>query len=178
MLLFAISFLAGCIDRGEIGEQLEVLDVEPVVDQYFLGGYYDAKEEALFVVAGDLEVTREEVRALIIGERGQAFEFGTEEVLSFAVFRGVFSTGGHGLEIERIERISNSFSIHAVYSDPGRGMMATQAFTHPTAIIPIGKLSRGDYEVNLIVTRIVRSESGDKIVEEDGEHANISFAVK
>jgi hypothetical protein len=57
-------------------------------------------------------------------------------------------------------------------------MMVTLAFTQPTAIIPIGKLSRGSYEARLKVTKILKSEKGDKIIQEDEEHASTSFVVE
>lgn len=92
--------------------------------------------------------------------------------------RGVFNTGGYGININRVEKLANAFTVYATYMDPGEGLVVTQSFTQPTAIIAIGKLPKKSYEAKLKVTRIVKSEEEDKIIEEDKEHASITFTVK
>ncbi len=179
LLAIVISFLAGCVGpRGkEVGGQAEIIQVKPIVDYNFLDGYTGDAKEGLFVIAGDVDAAWEKAKKLAIGEEGQVAEFITNEPLNFLVFRGVFATGGYGLEIERVERRGNSFSIHAIYSNPGPGSMVTQAFTQPAALIPIRFLETGKYEVKLFATVILKSESGDTVLEKGNEHASIDFKI-
>jgi galactose-1-phosphate uridylyltransferase len=93
------------------------------------------------------------------------------------IFRGVFNTGGYGINITQVEVADHVLMIHATYTDPGEGMIVTQAFTQPTAILPIGMLEKGSYEVKLMVTSILRSEEGDRTLEEGSEHGRIAFTV-
>ncbi len=179
LLLVFISLLVGCVERGgEIKEPVEVLDVKAVVDYYVLGGYTGGAKEGFFVATGDMDVAWGKARTIATGEVEQAVEFDAGEPLNFVVLRGIFPTGGYGLEIDRVEKTGNIFAVHAIYTDPGRGMMVTEAFTQPAALIPIGELSKGSYEAKLRVTRILKSAEGDKILEEGNEHANIAFVVK
>ena len=55
--------------------------------------------------------------------------------------------------------------------------MVTQVFTQPTAIIPIGKLSKGEYAVKLKVTTILRTEHGDRVIEKNVAHKSITFNI-
>ncbi len=180
LLAVAIIILAGCVEpqAEKVEERMEVLDVEPIVDYYALGGYTGDAGEGFFVVAGDVDETKAKARAIVTGDAKQKVEFDSDELLNFVVFRGVFPTGGHGLEVERVEKVGNSFVVHATYTDPGKGMMVTEAFTQPAAIIAVGKLPRGSYEARLKVTSIVKDEGVDRIVEEGKEHGSIAFAVE
>lgn len=70
------------------------------------------------------------------------------------------------------------FVIRATYTDPGRGVMVTQAFTQPSAIILIGSLRAGTYNVGLLVTQVVRSAEGDKALYEEKERKTVEFTVE
>ncbi len=154
------------------------LDVQPVIDYYPLGGLSEKGVEAFYILSGDTPAVKKSLEALVIDRVSPSVVFTEDEILNLVVFRGVFSTGGHGIEINKVEKAGNTFIVYAIYTDSGRGMMVTQAFTQPTAIIPLGKLSVGDYEAKLMVTSIVKEEGGNKIIEENKEHASIAFEVK
>ncbi len=179
LLVVAILLLAGCLRPSvkEGGEQVEVLDVKPIVAYTALGGYTEDAKERFFVVAGGIETAWERATGVATGEAEQAAEFKVNQHLNLVVFRGVFRTGGYGLEIEKVERKGNSFYVHAVYANPGPGSMVTQAFTQPTAIIPIGPLGEGLYDAKLLVTVISKGESGETVLERGAEHASIEFKV-
>ncbi len=154
------------------------LEVQPVIDYYPLGGLSEKGDEAFYILSGDTAAVKKGLEALVIDRVSPSAVFTEEEILNLVVFRGVFSTGGYGIGIDKVEKTGNIFIVYATYTDPGSGMMVTQAFTQPIAIIPLGKLSVGDYEAKLMVTSIVKEEGGDKIIEENKEHASIAFEVK
>jgi len=177
LLIVATFLLTGCTgDNGQ--EQAMVLDIEPVVDNHALGGFTGEANEGIYIVEGDIDTAREKARELITGKSEQIMEFNSGDPLNFVVFRGVFPTGGYGLKINSVEKVDNIFLVHAEYSKPGKGMMVTQAFSQPTAIIPVGKLPQGNYNVKLIVTSVERSSEGDRILEEDREYSSMEFTVR
>ncbi len=150
LLLLAAALLAsGCT----LGAKPEVLQVEPVVEQNFLAGYSGRGEEGFFVIPGTLDEVREELRRIASGEQKPRSRFSTEERLNFVVFRGVFPTGGYGVRVDSVQRAGNTFTVRVTYTDPPPGATVTQAFTQPTAVIPIGTLPPGKYRAKLHVTR-------------------------
>lgn len=177
-IFIILLIISGCISQPPASEELTVLDVEPVVSYYSLGGYTEAVGEAFYVIAGDAGEVTETLNDIVVQQTPVKTTFASGDDLNLVIFRGVFSTGGHGIAIDRVERAGSTFIVYASYTDPGRGMMVTQAFTQPTAIIPIGELLEGSYEAKLKVTRVVKGEKGDEIIEESKEHAGIAFVVK
>ncbi len=153
------------------------LEVQPVIDYYSLGGLSGNGEEAFYILSGDTSAVKKSLEALVIDRVSPPAVFTEDEILNLVVFRGVFSTGGHGIGVDTVEKAGNIFTVYATYTDPGAGMMVTEAFTQPMAIIPLGKLLSGDYEAKLMVTSIVKEEGGDKIIEENKEYASVTFTV-
>ncbi len=154
----------------------EVLDVEPIVLEHFLGSYTKRSGEGFFVIPGTLDEVREELRRIVSGEQKPRSRFSTEERLNFVVFRGVFSvhpTGWYWLRVDSVQRAGNTFTVRVTYIDnpdavvahsykllqsdntvnPPRGGAAFQKFSQPTAVIPIGTLPPGKYRAKLHVTR-------------------------
>ncbi|MEE8168417.1 MAG: protease complex subunit PrcB family protein [Candidatus Hydrothermarchaeales archaeon] len=172
-LLITFLLLSGCIQEPEP----RVLDVKPVVDQYFLGGYTGKGAEGLFVLAGNTDAVRNGLEE-ILGGGSSRTSFSADEDLNLVAFRGIFATGGHGIKIDKVEQVGKVFNIYATYTDPGTGMMVTQAFTQPTAIIAIGKMVKGSYKAKLLVTKILKTRSGDKLLETEAPSMSISFTVK
>ncbi len=157
--------------------EVVTLEVQPVIDYYPLGGLSEKGEETFYILSGDTSAVKKSLEALVIDRVSPSAVFTEDEILNLVVFRGVFSTGGYGIGVDKVEKAGNTFIVYAIYTDPGSGMMVTQAFTQPTAIIPLGKLSVGDYEAKLMVISIVKEEGGDKIIEENKKHASITFVV-
>jgi len=155
-----------------------VLQVSPVIDLGPLGGYYEMTEPMFMVINGSLFEVKERLNDIVVRKAELPSVFSSPDDLNFVVFRGVFATGGHGISIEKVERQGNIFTIYAIYIDPGIGIGVTQAFTHPTAIIPIGKLPEGRYEARLNITRRLVEEKGERTIEEDKEFASFTFSVR
>jgi hypothetical protein len=176
LVILSMTGFSGCVSQPQ--PEKETLSVQPFIDYYALGGYTGYKEEGLYILAGDIGAVKKGLEEIVLNKPPTKFAFNENEVINIVVFRGVFSTGGYGIKIAKVERVGNAFVVHATYTDPGKGMIATQAFTQPTAKIPLGQLSKGDYKVKLKVTRVLKTEEGDKVLEEEVEHASINFMVK
>ncbi|NOZ58208.1 MAG: protease complex subunit PrcB family protein [Euryarchaeota archaeon] len=144
--------LSGCAGGPEAGAGESPANLTPLVDYHFLGGYTGRAGEGFYVIAGDVEQVREELIRILGGEPPRE-RFSSAESLNLVVFRGVFPTGGYGLKIEAVEREGNRFVVRAVFTDPPLGAAVTQAFTQPTAVVPLGRLPPGEYSAELYVRR-------------------------
>lgn len=176
-ILFLILAASGCVEAPRQDEVVE-LEVEPIIDYYSLGGHTGEAGEAFFVARGSEGEAENKLNEIVVQGKDAETVFTQNDALNFVIFRGVFSSGGHGITIDKVERRWSDFGVHATYSDPGKGSIVTQAFTQPAAIIPIGELKKGSYEVKLLVTTIQKDGGGDSIIGEDLEHARVSFVVK
>ncbi len=178
LLIVTVSVLAvfsGCLSQSSTNHKLEV---NPIIDYYPLEGYAEKSDELFLVLKGSTQDVKIGLSDIVIKKVALPSAFSVDDELNIVVFRGVFNTGGYGIRIERVERKGNEFAVYATYTDPGEGLMATQAFTHPTAIIPVGKLVSGDYKAVLKVTRMIKSAEGEKVTEREGEVKYVSFEVK
>ncbi len=172
----ALSFRTSySIEKIAPAAEPEVLQVESIVLEHFLGSYSNRSEEGFFVIPGTLDEVREELRRIASGEQKPRSRFSTEEQLNFVVFRGVFRvypTGWYWLRVDSVQRAGNTFTVRVTYIDkPGavvghsykllqsgitanpRAEAVFQKFSQPTAVIPIGTLPPGKYRAKLHVTR-------------------------
>ncbi|MCZ7385783.1 MAG: protease complex subunit PrcB family protein [Candidatus Methanoperedens sp.] len=155
-----------------------VLKVNPVIEYYPLGGFTEKSEGMFAVLKGTIPDVKESLNEIVIKKAAKPSTFSVNDDLNFVIFRGVFSTGGYGIQIGRVEKQENAFTVYANFTDPGEGMMVTEAFSQPTAIIPVGKLETGDYKATLKVTRIIENKEGKKVIETEKELMNFEFKVQ
>lgn len=83
-----------------------------------------------------------------------------QDFISILVSRGDFPTGGYTLQVETfswLESYPVKFRFHVNFTDPGEGVGVTQAFTNPTALVPIGQLSPGEYQVEVHIVSYILS---------------------
>lgn len=177
-LLIAALIILALGAAGCISQQPEIMKVNPVIDSNPLEGFYGKSEGIFTVIKGSIPEVKESLKEIIIEKAPQQSTFSIDDELNFVVFRGVFSSGGYGIDIDRVERQGNAFTVYATYIDPGEGMGVTLAFTQPAAIIPIGKLAAGDYEARLKVTRVIVEDIGRKVIETEKELSVFNFKVK
>ncbi len=177
-LFVAVLIVFTVVAAGCISQQPEVLKVNPVIDYNPLGGYHNISAGMFTVIKGDIPEVKESLKDIIIKKANQTSTFSTDDELNFVVFRGVFNTGGYGINIDRVERQGNAFTVYATYSEPGKGVGVTEAVTQPVAIIPIGKLAAGDYKARLKVTRVIIENVGRKVIETEKELSSFNFEVK
>lgn len=155
-----------------------VLQVSAVIDPVPLGGYYEKTGQMFMVLNGSILEVKERLNDIVVRKAEVQSVFSRSDDLNFVVFRGVFPSGGYSIDIEKVERQSDVFTVHATYTDPGKGIFVAAVITHPTAIIPIGKLPEGRYEARLNVTSRLFEEKGERTIEEDKEFASFTFSVR
>ena len=178
LLIITVSVLAvfsGCLSPSSTNHKLEV---NPIIDYYPLEGYAKKSDQLFLMLKGSTQDVKIGLSEIVIKKVAPPSAFSVDDELNLIVFRGVFNTGGYGIRIERVERRGNDFAVYATYTDPGEGVMATQAFTHPAAIIPVGKLKNGDYKATLKVTWIIENKEGKKVIETEKEMMDFEFKVK
>ena len=178
LLFIAIAavVLSGCISQQPAGKV--ILEVAPVIDYYPLGGFAEKSDGLFTVLKGSISDVKESLNNIVVKKAAQPSTFSISDELNLVVFRGVFSTGGYGIKINRVEKQGNEFTVFATYTDPGKGMMVTQAFTQPTAIIPVGKLEKGNYKASLKVTREIEDKEGKKVIEGEKELKSLEFNIE
>jgi len=78
-----------------------------------------------------------------------------QDFISIILSRGDKPTGGYTINIESfgwLESYPPIFRFQVNVTDPGEGVMVTQALTNPLVLVPIGKLTPGEYNVEVYVT--------------------------
>lgn len=70
------------------------------------------------------------------------------------IHAGAKSTGGHSIEIDRIEETEDRFIIYVIESEPGDECIVTQAITYPQATVHLSKQVKKPVEV--VTERIIR----------------------
>ncbi len=176
--ILILSIITFAILSGCISQQPEELKVNPVIDLHPLGGF-DNKSEGMFtIIKGNIQEVKDSLKDIVIKKAVQQYTFSTDDNLNFVVFRGVLPTGGYGINIDKVERRGNTFTVYATYIDPGKGIGVTEAVTQPVAIIPIRKMEAGDYEARLKVTKVLNTIDGRKIIEIEKESGIFNFKVK
>ncbi len=171
IIITVLVSLSGCVSRTQ------ELQVNPVIDSNPLGGFSGQSGEMFTVLNGSIPEVKEHLNSIVIKKIPQPSAFSVDDSLNFVVFRGVFSTGGYGIAIDRVEKQGYEFTVFANYTDPGKGLVVTQVITQPTAIIPIGKLGKGNYRASLKVAREIE-DKGKKAIERELELKSIEFSVE
>ena len=173
--LLVVSTIALAILSGCISQQPEVLKVNPVVDIGPLEGFYGKSEGMFTVINGSISEVKEILKDIVIKKAAQQYTFSIDDNLNFVVFRGVFNTEGYGINIDRVERQGNAFTVYATYIDQGERDIPV--FTQPVAIIPMGRLAEGNYKAKLKVTRVIEDINGRKVIETEKELDIFNFKV-
>jgi hypothetical protein len=81
-----------------------------------------------------------------------------QDFISILVCRGDFPTGGYSLAVEAfswLESYPVKLRFQVNFTDPGEGVIVTQAFTNPTLLVPIGKLAPGEYKVEIHIVSYI-----------------------
>jgi len=86
----------------------------------------------------------------------------TRDFISILIPRGDFPTGGYEIEVTSLNFEDDKFLLSAGFTNPSEDVPVTQAFTNPTALIPIGRLPAGEYKVRLHIDLflLIKTESG------------------
>ncbi|MEE8354763.1 MAG: carboxypeptidase regulatory-like domain-containing protein [Candidatus Bathyarchaeia archaeon] len=82
----------------------------------------------------------------------------TEEFVSVLISRGDHPTGGFQIRVESFawqESYPVVFRFEVSLTDPGEGVMVTDALTNPVALIPVGRLDPGLYIVRVHIDSFI-----------------------
>lgn len=82
----------------------------------------------------------------------------TEEFVSVLISRGDHPTGGFQIRVDSFawqESYPAVFRFEVSLTDPGEGVMVTEALTNPVALIPVGRLDPGLYIVRAYIDSFI-----------------------
>ena len=82
----------------------------------------------------------------------------SEDFISIIISRGDYPTGGYEIAINQfswLESYPVKFQFQTDFIDPGEGVEVTQALTNPLALFPIGKLSPGEYQIEVHILQYI-----------------------
>ncbi len=81
-----------------------------------------------------------------------------QDFISIILSRGDQPTGGYTINVESfgwLECYPAKFLFQVNFTDPGEGVMVTQAITNPLVLVPIAKLTPGEYNVEVQITQFI-----------------------
>jgi hypothetical protein len=90
----------------------------------------------------------------------------SEDFISIIISRGDYPTGGYEIKINQfswLESYPVKFRFQADFINPGEDVAVTQALTNPLVLFPIGKLTPGEYqvEVHILLYFLTFDEEGN-----------------
>lgn len=122
---------------------------------YSLQEQYNALEPGLVVIDGEESRARYEVW---FGEKGRSalanLNFGTR--LAVGIFQGWKTTGGYGVEIERITRVGDVVTVVARFDEPVGGAGSGGSITSPYHLVRVNKA--GDWHAGITYELVVAGE--------------------
>ncbi len=83
-----------------------------------------------------------------------------QDFISILICRGDKPTGGYGIGVESfswLESYPVKFRFQVNITDPGEDVIVTQALTNPLVLVPIGKLSPGEYQIEVNVVWFIQN---------------------
>ena len=106
-------------------------------------------------MSGDFPIINNYWKMLLEHETTRASD---QDFISILLSRGDRPTGGYTINIESfawLESYPVKFRFHVNFTDPGEGLMVTQALTNPIVLVPIGKLTPGEYNIEVQITQFI-----------------------
>ena len=82
----------------------------------------------------------------------------SEDFISIIISRGDYPTGGYEIKIRQfswLESYPAKFRFQTDFIDPSEGVAVTQALTNPLVLYPIGKLSPGEYQIEVHILQYI-----------------------
>jgi hypothetical protein len=81
-----------------------------------------------------------------------------QDFISIILSRGDKPTGGYNIQIENfawLESYPVKFLFQVNFTDPGEGVATTDALTNPLVLVPIGKLTTGEYHIEVPIAQYI-----------------------
>ncbi len=94
-------------------------------------------------------------KMLLENETTQATD---QDFISIILSRGDKTSGGYIIQIENfswLESYPAKFLFQVNFTDPGEGVATTDALTNPLVLVPIGKLTAGEYNIEVPIAQYV-----------------------
>jgi hypothetical protein len=82
----------------------------------------------------------------------------SEDFISIIISRGDYPTGGYEIKIRQfswLESYPVKLRFQTDFIDPDEGVVVTQALTNPLVLFPIGKLSPGEYQIEVHILQYI-----------------------
>jgi len=144
-----------------------------------LRGFSDKDKALQFIVLAGHEESdiMRRLRGVIVEHEAPASKLRYEDGINLVVFRGVFGSGGFGIEVKSVKWNGDVLEVECDFENPGDGIRTTAGFTQPAAVVPLKRLPEGKYQARLLARDLRRSSAGVK--EEKGlrQLASLSFKV-
>ena len=125
------------------------------VDLFTEGIHVIATEQDPRNLLGDFNVVNDFWRMFLEHETNQPSD---QEFISILLSRGDKSTGGYTIQIENfawIESYPVRFRFQVNFTDPGEGIGVTEALTNPLVLVLLGKLTPGEYHIEVPITQYI-----------------------
>ncbi len=106
-------------------------------------------------LSGEFENANDYWKMLLKTETSQATE---QDFISILLSRGDKPTGGYDIQIENfawLESYPVKFLFQLNFTDPGEGVIVTEALTNPIVLVPIGKLTSGQYNIEVPIAQYI-----------------------
>jgi len=132
-----------------------VYDFYGGVDLFSEGIHILATSQDPRTLSGEFEVANDYWKMLLETETTQATD---QDFISILLSRGDKPTGGYNIQIESfswLESYPVKFLFQVNFTDPGEDVVVTQALTNPLVLVPIGKLTPGEYNIEVPIAQYI-----------------------
>jgi hypothetical protein len=104
---------------------------------------------------GEYDIINDYWKMLLENETTEATD---QDFISILLSRGDKTSGSFQIQIENfawLESYLVKFLFQVNFTDPGKGVATTDAITNPLVLVPIGKLTTGEYNIEVPITQYI-----------------------
>jgi hypothetical protein len=132
-----------------------VYDIHGGIDLFSEGVHVLATSQDPRTLFGECEDVNDYWKMLQTYETTHATD---QDFISILLSRGIKPTGSYDIQIENfvwLESYPVKLLFQVNFTDPGEGVIVTESFTNPLVLVPIGKLTSGEYDIEVPITQYV-----------------------
>lgn len=144
-----------------------------------LRGFSDKNAAGRFLVLPGHEESDilRHLRAVVVEHEAPPFKLRYPDGMNLVVFRGVFGSGGYGLDVRAVRFEGTTLRVECDFENPGDGIRTTAGFTQPAVMVPLKRLPEGTYRARVLVRQLCRSSQGVHEMAPSREWAALKFKV-
>jgi hypothetical protein len=134
-----------------------VYDFYGGVDLFIEGIHAIATSQDPRTLFGEYDTINDFWKMLLENKTTQATE---QDFISIILSRGDKTTGGYKIQIENfswLESYPVKFLFQVNFTDPGEDVATTDALTNPLVLVPIGKLTPGEYNIEVPILQYIQN---------------------